>query len=818
MAVASFAILISFCLANMCLGASVPAQPTTDPPDWINNPSLSNTGNFSVSWDASTSPSPTYTLEADTDQNFGSPTQVYSGTATQFACTGFANGCWYIRVLASSTLPTSTANADHPTWVDTTIPTPPAPPATVTGLTVPAQSGPAFTVSWTRLSGSIYYQVQQEYLIAFPLSPVPTGYSPTPVISTIYDGANNACLVSPVTCDGDWYRFRLRAYTLFQGYRVYGAWCTWSPQVDVANAMPGPPWSVGATGSTSGGTVTITVGNAQGASSYEFKEDIDANFSNPVQVYPAPGGGPVPTGASAFTLGGKTDGIYFYMVRALNTYGASPWVRSTVGAVVTGNPPAVPPATPSSMTVQASSFNGWFWVSWTGVSGATSYELQEDVTSAFSSPVDVSPANPQTQVQFYRPTDGTYYYRVRAVNAAGPSAWCVGPNPCVVAISSAACSVARHGAAPLFKDILPGDTGQLVLAFTVSADTAADTRIETVAVTSTGTGDEVSDITQITLYRDADANGVWTQGTDTVLSGPAGFPTDDGTVSFNALSRTLTAGVSETWFVVADFSGSASGGDDFLFSLAGYSGSLTAVHDATGNAMNVVGLPVTGTRVTVYAATIPGILFIAKAANSPADTVGTAGDFGVVMGAATVTAGNVEAVDLLTISVRASGTGDDASEVAGVFLAEDVDADGLYTMGTDRLIGTAGTFSSDDGTVVFSLAGESLPSLTSMTLLAVYDISSQAVGGSTFSVTFEAGSLAGLGVTSGQSVPVVGLPIDGRTVTIAVAPAPPPPSDDGSCARGSGRGGAWGALPLLALAFAIALFRRRGLSACKGST
>lgn len=809
--VSAIALLAVLSCANMCLGqASMPAAPTTDPPDWIVNPSLSNTGAFTVSWDASTTAGATYALEADTDPNFGAPQQVYSGSATQFACTGFADGGWFLRVLASSSsAATSVALADHPTWVDSALSTPPAGPGVPAGLTAPAQSGPAFTVSWTRLAGAVYYQLQQEYLVNSPLYPVPTGYYPQPVVTTIYDGANNAVLVAPVSSDGDWYRFRARAYVLFQGYRVYDAWTPWTAQVDVASALPGAPFAVYAAGSSSGGTVTLTVGNAFGATSYEFKEALDSSFANAVQVYPAPGGGPVPTGMAGYTLSGRTDGTYFYQVRALNAFGASAWTISTVGAVVTGNPPSSAPAAPSLLTVQPSSCTGWYTVSWTGVAGASSYRLEEDVTSTFSGPSDVTPSSAQTSVQLYKPADGTYFYRVRAANALGTSAWTLGPNPCVVALSSALCAVTGHPAAPAFADIQAGETGFLVLAFTVTADAAVDTRIQSLTVTSTGTGDEASDIAGITLYRDTDADGAWTPGTDAVLAGPAGFSADDGTAAFPALARSIAAGGSETWFVVADFGGAASGGEDFRFALAGYSGSLVAVADATGVAMTVTGLPLTGTRATVFTNGIPGTLFVAAASNAPADGVVDAGTFGVVMAAATLTAGNVEAVNLVSMAVTASGTGDDSSEASWVVVAEDVDLDGAYTSGTDRIMAAAPVFPSDDGTATFALSGETIPAYGSMTVLVVYDVSAWARAGVTFTAVLDAGSVAALGVTSGQSVPVLGLPVAGRTVTLAAAPAPEKSS--GGCAGGSGAGGGGAALPLLALALLVACRRKRAL-------
>ncbi|MHC4781147.1 MAG: DUF4082 domain-containing protein, partial [Planctomycetota bacterium] len=78
-----------------------------------------------------------------------------------------------------------------------------------------------------------------------------------------------------------------------------------------------------------------------------------------------------------------------------------------------------PPA-PASITVPATNNTGTYTVSWTASAGATSYELEEDTNVGFTSATQIySGANLSHTVTGQSP--GTYYYRVRARDANGPS-------------------------------------------------------------------------------------------------------------------------------------------------------------------------------------------------------------------------------------------------------------------------------------------------------------------------------------------------------------------------------------------------------------
>jgi sugar lactone lactonase YvrE len=85
-------------------------------------------------------------------------------------------------------------------------------------------------------------------------------------------------------------------------------------------------------------------------------------------------------------------------------------------------PPPTPPLPPVLDDISNSDGDGNYTVSWSAVTGATSYTLQEDDNSAFSSPVTVY-SGPNTSKSITGRVPGTYYYRVRASANGLTSNW-----------------------------------------------------------------------------------------------------------------------------------------------------------------------------------------------------------------------------------------------------------------------------------------------------------------------------------------------------------------------------------------------------------
>jgi YD repeat-containing protein len=85
-----------------------------------------------------------------------------------------------------------------------------------------------------------------------------------------------------------------------------------------------------------------------------------------------------------------------------------------------GGASATPPSTAPSLTVPAKSTNGAYAVSWTAVTGASSYTLQEQASGGGWVAVQSSSA---TSWNASNKSNGSYGYRVSACNVAGCGAW-----------------------------------------------------------------------------------------------------------------------------------------------------------------------------------------------------------------------------------------------------------------------------------------------------------------------------------------------------------------------------------------------------------
>jgi hypothetical protein len=80
------------------------------------------------------------------------------------------------------------------------------------------------------------------------------------------------------------------------------------------------------------------------------------------------------------------------------------------------------PSPPALTDPGTNDTDGNYTVSWSSVSSATNYTLEEDTSSSFSSPTTVYSGS-ETSKEITGKSDGTYYYRVMACNECGCSDW-----------------------------------------------------------------------------------------------------------------------------------------------------------------------------------------------------------------------------------------------------------------------------------------------------------------------------------------------------------------------------------------------------------
>lgn len=336
-------------------------------------PASSATGSYTVSWNA-TSDTTSYTLQEQV--NGGAWSTIYTGSSTSMARSGKGDGSYGYQVEACNAGGCSGWSAAAS--VSVLLP-PPAPAS----LSVPASNNNSAAVSWPAASTATGYTLQQAF----------NGGA----WSTIYSGAALAYTATE-TASGS-YAFRVQACNA-GGCSAY----TTSSGVTVT-VPPGaaPSLSVPATNST--GSYTVSWSSVSGATSYTLREQ--ANGGGWSTVYSG--------GSASTTLSGKASGSsYGYEVQACNAAGCGPWSATQTVVLVPAAPGSV--SVPSTVVYPTS-----VAVSWTAVSGATSYTLQRtDVTTSTTATIYSGSATSYSDNSSGL-TAGQYHYNVAACNAAGCS-------------------------------------------------------------------------------------------------------------------------------------------------------------------------------------------------------------------------------------------------------------------------------------------------------------------------------------------------------------------------------------------------------------
>jgi len=156
------------------------------------------------------------------------------------------------------------------------------------------------------------------------------------------------------------------------------------------------------------GNYSASWNSVSGATSYTLEVANNSGFSSSTVAY---------SGSSiSYNVTGQTNGTWYYRVKATNASGSSAW-SNTVSVVV-----LLPPTAPTLNTIASPDVDGNYSASWNSVSGATGYTLEVANNSGFSSST-VAYSGSSTSYNVTGQTNGTRYYRVKATNASGSSAW-----------------------------------------------------------------------------------------------------------------------------------------------------------------------------------------------------------------------------------------------------------------------------------------------------------------------------------------------------------------------------------------------------------
>jgi len=736
-----------------------------NPPASITVPATSVTGTYTVTWTAETGATG-YDLQEDSSASFTNPTVVYSGTNTSFLVTGKTAGTFYYRVRATNGAGQSawTAGANGCQIV---APAPPVP------LTVPASSTTGtYTVTWGASTGAVSYELQEDTSSGFG--------NP----STVAQGVNLS-----YTAIGKWngtYYYRVRA----SNGAGASAWTLDLVGCTVALSAPGSPGSITVPVMSSTGNFVVSWTAVTGATGYDLEEDSSPAFTGAVQVY---------TGASTqFGVTGKTNGVYYYRVRATNAAGVSGWTNGGNGCTVTLSVPLAP----TSLTVPSNSFTGNFGLTWTSVSGNPSYELVESTNAGFTSPACVY-LGPGTSFQVTGRTDGTYWYRVRTVNTIGNSGWTDGSNPCLVSLATPALSVFAGCANPWPTQELPGASGVRMLHVRLGAGAHENIRLLNLQVNSSGSGDDSTEIVQVFLWRDVDGDGFARPG-DFVVAADS-FAADDGSVSFDLSAEpVLLAGGVIHYLVVCDLATSAVAGSGFTFQVNIPAGLVCQGASSFGPVVPT-GSAVVGGAKTIANSGV-GSLALSMGPNSPASGTVTFPSSDAPMLQVILSASSIEGVGITRMLFTGFGGGDETKSItAKLYL--DGDGDGLVSSGSTPL-GT-GTYGRDNGSVEFTGLALTVPAGVAVTLILAYDLGDGCLEGDYRASLAVDADVTASGETTHMGINAKGAPLNGA-IQVFSADSGRAVYFMGGCASGGHSPTGWaGYLLLLGACLAIGALRRR---------
>jgi predicted phage tail protein len=400
--------------------------PPPPAPATLTVPANSSTGTYTVSWSASAGATQ-YELEESTNPSFSGSISVYLGTGTSHQVQNNpgmppSGVTYYYRVRAYNTSGWSNWTVDA-TGCHVLVPV----PADVSSLQIEELHPPAavpvtnpdpdgqFTLNWVAVAGAQGYEVEE-------------ASNPT------FAGSGSLGQTTQTTMDisrqdGTYY-YRVRAYNTSGNSNN---WTVATNNPVIVLRPPAPPATLTVPGTSSTGSYTVGWSMSSSASGYELQESSNGGGS----WTPIYSGGSLTYAVTGRTGPPPSGTTYVYRVRATNASGNSNWTVGANGCFVLFTPPA-----PGSITVPGSSWTGDFQVSWAS-SPCDSYELQESTDGvAWGTPASTPPYSGTGYVytgtavfhavtgKMVTPLVTTYYYRVRARNASGTSAWVTGGSPC----------------------------------------------------------------------------------------------------------------------------------------------------------------------------------------------------------------------------------------------------------------------------------------------------------------------------------------------------------------------------------------------------
>ena len=366
---------VQSCNASGCGGAS---NAVTVAVNHIAAPSLSaSTGNstsgtFSLSWNAVTN--------ATSYQLYQGGTLVYNSTGTSWSSNALPNGTYTYTVYGCNG---STCGFASNQVTVTVLHVPPAP---ILSANESTSTNGSFGLSWNATTGASSYNLYQNGTSVY--NAAGTSWSASGLGNGTYTYTVDACNASG---------------------------CSASNAVTVTVVLMPPSSTLSDPVSSTTGTFTLSWTSASNSTRYQLNQSL--NGGSATAVYNS-------TGLS-FTTSALASGTYTYVVYACDQSVCAPPSNSV--KVIVSPIPIAPP----SMTAPTSVTSGvGFGVSWSGVSGATSYNVRK--TNLNNGNVATIYTGGATSAVVTISLPDTYQLAVQACDAKGCSAWTNAPHTTTV--------------------------------------------------------------------------------------------------------------------------------------------------------------------------------------------------------------------------------------------------------------------------------------------------------------------------------------------------------------------------------------------------
>ena len=372
--------------SNTAAATTLPAAPSA--PSGLSASATSSSA-IALAWADTATNEDSFAIERSADGVTFAPIATAPANATGYTDTGLSAATTYTyRVRAHNT---GGDSAYSNTAAATTLPTAPSAPS---GLSASAASSSSIVLSWSDTATN-------EDSFAIERSGDGVTFAPIATAPANATGYTDSGLSAATT-----YTYRVRAHNL-GGDSAY----TNAAAATTRPTPPSAPSGLTASAASISSIVLSWADTATNEDSFAIERSTDGVTFALIATAPANATGYTNTGLSAATT-------YTYRVRAHNVGGDSAYSNAAAATTLPN-----PPAAPSGLSAAAVS-NSSIALTWTDAStNETGFRVEQSSDGVSFTQIAVTPANATSLTVTGLTATTKYYYRVRAFNAGGTSAY-----------------------------------------------------------------------------------------------------------------------------------------------------------------------------------------------------------------------------------------------------------------------------------------------------------------------------------------------------------------------------------------------------------